>query len=61
MGDCKNERTIKELRDLSCSLWLTGRVHEEERDERFSVFHLITKNYARYFLVEKKNGEKGNE
>jgi len=47
--DCK----IKELRDLPCSLWLTGRVHEEECDESFSMFHLITKNCAR-FLIEKR-------
>ena len=39
---------------------LTGRVHEEECDESFPVFRLMTKNCAR-FLVEKKNGEKGNE
>ena len=44
---------IKELRDLPCSFGLTGRVHEEECDERFSVFRLVTKNCAR-FLIEKK-------
>ena len=31
---------------------LTGHVHEEEYDESFSAFCLVTKNCAR-FLVEK--------
>ena len=34
-------------------MWLTGRVHEEECDESFSVFCFITKNCVR-FLVEKR-------
>ena len=49
MSDCK----INELRDLPCSLWLTGRVYEEKCDESFSVFCLVTKNGAR-FLIEKR-------
>ena len=34
-------------------MWLTGRVHEEECNESFSVFCLVTKNSAR-FLIEKR-------
>ena len=40
-------------KDLPCSLRLTGRVHEEECDENFSAFYLVTKNCAR-FLIEKR-------
>ena len=39
-------------KNLPCSFGLTGRVHEEECDESFSAFCLVTKNCAR-FLVEK--------
>ena len=46
----KNNQRVKKL---PCSLWLKGRVHEEECDESFSVFRLITKNCAR-FLIEKR-------
>ena len=49
MADCK----IKELRDLPCSFGLTGRVYEEECDESFSVFCLVTKNCV-HFLIEKR-------
>ena len=38
-------------------MWLTGRVHEEECDGRFSVIRLKTKNCVR-FLMEKENGKK---
>jgi len=44
---------IKELRILPCSVGLTGRVHEEECDESFSVFCLVTKNCVR-FLIDKR-------
>ena len=43
----------KSQENLPCSLWLNGRVHEEECDESFSVFRLVTKNSAR-FLIEKR-------
>ena len=43
--DCK----IKVLRILPCSFGLTGRVHEEECDESFSVVCLVTKNCAHFF------------
>ena len=38
---------------LPCSLWLTGRVHEEECDKSFSVSCLEAKNGAS-FLIEKR-------
>ena len=44
---------IKELRDLPYSFRLTGRIHEEECDESFSVFCLVTKNCA-HFLIGKR-------
>ena len=50
----KNNQRVK---NLPCSLWLTGRVHEEECDESFSVFRLMTKNCARFFNW-KENGKK---
>ena len=52
--DCQNQRVKK----LPCSLWLTGHVHEEECDESFLVFCLVTKNCAR-FLIE--NGKKESD
>ena len=39
---------IKEFKRLPCSLWLTGRVHEEECDESFSVNRLKTRNCVRF-------------
>ena len=39
-------------------MWLKGRVHEEECDESFSVFRLITKNCVRFFFNGKENGKK---
>ena len=50
---CLIERTIKEFKNLPCSLWLTGRVHEEECDGRFSVNRLKAKNCV-CFLMEKR-------
>ena len=52
-----NERTIKEFKNLPCSLWLTGRVYEEECDGSFSVNRLKTKNCVRFFYG-KENGKK---
>ena len=57
---CDIDCQIKELRILPCSFGLTGRVHEEECDESFSVFCLVTKNCA-HFLIEKRNGKKGDD
>ena len=54
--DCLKERTIKEFKNLPCSLWLTGRVHEEECDGSFSVNRLKTKNCVCFF--GKENGKK---
>ena len=51
------ERTIKEFKNLLCSLWLTGRVHEEGCDGSFSVNRLKTKNCFRFFNG-KENGKK---
>ena len=46
----KNNQRVK---NLPCSLWLTGRVHEEECDRSFLVNRLKTKNCVR-FLMEKR-------
>ena len=48
---------VLQVKRLPCSLWLMGRVHEEECDENFLVFCLVTKMCARFFNG-KENGKK---
>ena len=49
----KNNQWVK---NIPCSLWLTGRVHEEECDGSFSVNRFKTRNCVRFY--EKENGKK---
>ena len=47
----------KSKENLPCSFGLTGRIHEEECDESFLVFCLMTKNCT-FFFNGKENGKK---
>ena len=52
---------IKELKDLPCNFGLTGRVHEEECDESFSVFLFRKQRMVFAFFSWKENGEKESD